>query len=543
MTSYPTSKTVTVHGNQSVSKGYAESTVYETIIKTITIGVPTQDALTAVPTGLGNGLVTKFTTSYVTSCPVTRTVTTGGSQIVSTGYTRSTAYEVITRTLYVVAPTAVTQAVVTTEFITSYVTNCPVTQTITENGSKRVSTGVSASTVYEVITSTICTKCLAPPTPTVAIPSEPAGTTEVVRSTVTTCPVTKTVTSAGTTSLRVTQTTSTVYERVTLKICHECAASPTVTPAVESNQKVITTVIVYTTLTTCPVTKTYTIGKSTSLEYTQTASTIYETVTSTICTKCHRPTTAVPGSISSHVSVATSTPRVSIVTSALSTQQPHGNPPASPVTPKSVASSTPSVKTVPETHVSVPTVSYATVVSSSPGAPGTPVVSYTTVVSSPVPNGPSVSRTTVVSSVPGNSHTTVVSSVPGNSHTTVVSSVPGNSYSTIVSSVSSKPDSPSSPAAPVKSASSSVATFTVVPVPSPPTAPSKTVLPPAPQNTHVQPGHSQPVVSGNGTTPGSPTASSPRLSSSLEAFKGSATKLGTSFMGSLLMAAAILFVL
>lgn len=51
---------------------------------------------------------------------------------------------------------------------------------------------------------------------------------------------------------------------------------------------------IYTTVTTCPVTKTHTIGTSSSLEVTDTVSTIYRTVTSTICTKCIPPPTAVP---------------------------------------------------------------------------------------------------------------------------------------------------------------------------------------------------------------------------------------------------------
>lgn len=52
---------------------------------------------------------------------------------------------------------------------------------------------------------------------------------------------------------------------------------------------------VQTTLSTCPVTNTVTIGKSTSLEYTHTLSTVYETITSTVCTHCVPPPAVTPG--------------------------------------------------------------------------------------------------------------------------------------------------------------------------------------------------------------------------------------------------------
>lgn len=46
---------------------------------------------------------------------------------------------------------------------------------------------------------------------------------------------------------------------------------------------------VYTTITSCPVTKTFASEKTTSVEVFQSESTIYETVTSTICTQCYGP--------------------------------------------------------------------------------------------------------------------------------------------------------------------------------------------------------------------------------------------------------------
>ena len=49
---------------------------------------------------------------------------------------------------------------------------------------------------------------------------------------------------------------------------------------------------VHTTITQCPVTKTFTNEKTTSVEVFQSESTVYETVTSTICTKCYGPSPA-----------------------------------------------------------------------------------------------------------------------------------------------------------------------------------------------------------------------------------------------------------
>ena len=57
-----------------------------------------------------------------------------------------------------------TQEVVTTDVVTSYVTTCPVTSTATSGGSQIIETGSTVSTVYSTIISTICTKCVAPPT-------------------------------------------------------------------------------------------------------------------------------------------------------------------------------------------------------------------------------------------------------------------------------------------------------------------------------------------------------------------------------------------
>ncbi|KAL9640590.1 MAG: hypothetical protein Q9164_000197 [Protoblastenia rupestris] len=118
-------------------------------------------------------------------------------------------------------------------------------------------------------------------------------TTEIVTSYATTHPATHTVTSGGSTFLQHTSAVSTVYSTVISTICTKCVAPPTAAPSA-STQEVVTTVIAYTTVTTCPVTNTITSGGSRVLQITSTLSTITESVTSTICTKCVPPSTNAP---------------------------------------------------------------------------------------------------------------------------------------------------------------------------------------------------------------------------------------------------------
>ncbi|KAK3168152.1 hypothetical protein OEA41_004598 [Lepraria neglecta] len=64
--------------------------------------------------------------------------------------------------------------------------------------------------------------------------------------------------------------------------------------APESTQEIVVTDVVYTTLTTCPVTSTVTSGNSTIEKVTTTISTVTLTSTSTICTKCVAPPKSKP---------------------------------------------------------------------------------------------------------------------------------------------------------------------------------------------------------------------------------------------------------
>ena len=73
-------------------------------------------------------------------------------------------------------------------------------------------------------------------------------------------------------------------------------------------------------MTTCPVTNTVKIGKTTSLEYTHTVSTVYNSITSTVCTKCVAPPTVIPGPGAPNVSVAVNT--VSVSQEAIGSETP-----------------------------------------------------------------------------------------------------------------------------------------------------------------------------------------------------------------------------
>ncbi len=115
---------------------------------------------------------------------------------------------------------------------------------------------------------------------------------------------------------------------------------------------------VYATTTTCPITKTITIGTTTSLEVTQTVSTVYKTITSTICTNCNGPSSHVPAPGVSHSpAVAGTTP---VVTPPAETNH---------VAPASVGN----------------TLAGAGVISSAPGSPTSHGIVTMTIV--PVPKG------------------------------------------------------------------------------------------------------------------------------------------------------------
>ena len=109
-------------------------------------------------------------------------------------------------------------------------------------------------------------------------------------------------------------------------------------------------------MTTCPVTETITIGASSRLRVTQLVSTIYETTTSTICTKCVPPPTTTPGPGVPQVSLAASTIRQFSIGSQAPVASPYGPeksgiPSVTPVFPPVYISPSASPDHLPETPV------------------------------------------------------------------------------------------------------------------------------------------------------------------------------------------------
>lgn len=164
---------------------------------------------------------------------------------------------------------------------------------------------------------------------------------------------------------------------------------------------------VYTTVTTCPVTTTHTVGNSKSIEIGLTTSTIYQTITSTICTHCIPPayyTTGIPASpvYSPYVSAVSST-------TVLVSQK---------------ASTTPYVP-----PIAYSTVSVSQKVSTSPYVP--PVVYSPVSVSQSASFTPSV-RPKVYSTVSASQEASTISSVPVTSRSTLYNTI----YNTVEVSAS-----------------------------------------------------------------------------------------------------------
>lgn len=191
-----------------------------------------------------------------------------------------------------------TQEVVTTVITTSYLTTCPVTQTATSGGSQIIKTGSTVSTIFSTITSTICTKCVAPPTnaPTQeGTSSSPAETTPASTQEGVSASPTESTPAATEESM-----SSSPSETTPAPSQKGISSSPAESPATgspvpsASTQDVVTTEIVTSYLTTCPVTQTVTQGGSQVVQTRTTTSTVYSTITSTICTKCVAPPTPAP---------------------------------------------------------------------------------------------------------------------------------------------------------------------------------------------------------------------------------------------------------
>ncbi|KAI4192432.1 MAG: hypothetical protein LQ346_004302, partial [Caloplaca aetnensis] len=166
----------------------------------------------------------------------------------------------------------------------------------------------------------------APVTTPVATPETTAETTAE------TTPISSIETSTGSTSLP----SVTVPQNATIPVSSvPVISTPETTPIASTTENspetaattpgstvpIVTTQVVYTTLTTCPVTNTVTSGTSTSLETTSTISTVLITSTSTVCTQCVPP----PASTSETSTV----PEVPVVTTPESSST--ANSPETPI--------------------------------------------------------------------------------------------------------------------------------------------------------------------------------------------------------------------
>ena len=122
-------------------------------------------------------------------------------------------------------PRQSTEEVFTTEIVTTYVTTCPYTSTVTSSGHQIVETGTTTSTVVSTVTETICTKCVAPPTPVAS--TKEIYITEIVTSYTTTCPYTHTVTSGGSQIVKTGTTVSVVQSTITSIMVVPAGSKPT----------------------------------------------------------------------------------------------------------------------------------------------------------------------------------------------------------------------------------------------------------------------------------------------------------------------------
>ncbi|KAK1140818.1 hypothetical protein N8T08_009814 [Aspergillus melleus] len=270
------------------------------------------------PTDDEDVTTTLVTYETVTTCPVTETATEGGKTTTSVYETVSTVTLTSTSTICTkctasaTAPPAVPTSVgpigsssaftpapsdyTTTVMTYETVTTCPVTETATEGGKTTTSVYETVSTVTQTSTATYCPKCaestpVAPPTeaiPTdvapVTTPAGPAVTTIVTYETVTTCPVTETVTDGDKTSTHVRTTVSTLTT-TSASVITPTGVAPVTTPVAPVTTPAgpaVTTIVTYETVTTCPVTETVTEGDKTTTHVRTTVSTLTTTSASVV---------------------------------------------------------------------------------------------------------------------------------------------------------------------------------------------------------------------------------------------------------------------
>ncbi|KAG9229660.1 hypothetical protein BJ875DRAFT_183024 [Amylocarpus encephaloides] len=201
-------------------------------------------------------IVTEIVVTSTTVWPFTSTHVDGAQTSVETGVTTSTILSTITSTVCTKCskPTALVSTpsdVVVTEVVVTSTTVCPFTSTHIDGPSTSVETGITTSTILSTVTSTVCTKCSKPTPPT---PSD-AIITQIVVSSTTICPYTSTHFDGPSTSIETGTSISTIYSTSTSTICTKCLAPPTAAPIIPPSPAELTTRTIYDhqtiTITSC----------------------------------------------------------------------------------------------------------------------------------------------------------------------------------------------------------------------------------------------------------------------------------------------------
>ncbi|KAL8809630.1 MAG: hypothetical protein Q9200_003248 [Gallowayella weberi] len=204
---------------------------------------------TTAPASTVPVVTTQVIVTTLTTCPVTNTVTSGSSTSVEITSTISTVVITSTSTVctYCVPPASTSEASTvpavsetpTIPSIPETSTVPPVSETSTIPSIPGTSTVPSVPETNPIASSTgnspvTPTSEISVPTSSIPVPTttQAVVTTEVIRTTLTTCPVTNTITSGDVTSVQIITTVSTITSTSTSTICTQCVPPPpaSVTP-------------------------------------------------------------------------------------------------------------------------------------------------------------------------------------------------------------------------------------------------------------------------------------------------------------------------
>ncbi|KAG9956948.1 hypothetical protein KCU61_g9450, partial [Aureobasidium melanogenum] len=273
-------------------------------------------------------------TAALTTAPGSGALSTGGA-FVTGPYNNGSSSTANAQSGAVSVATSTESTVYVTDVVKTTVTTCPAGQTITSAGSTTVLTAPSVMTTSVTVKSTVSTTNVHTITVPVggnnAVPSKTSTSlettvyvTDVVKSTLTTCPAGQTVTASGKTT--VLTAPSVMTTSVTVKSTVSATNVHTITvPAGENNavpsqtstsleSTVYVTDVVKSTITTCPAGQTVTASGKTTVLTTPSVMTTSVTVKSTVSTVLTHtaivpqsspvsPEQTTPASVEGHVAV------------------------------------------------------------------------------------------------------------------------------------------------------------------------------------------------------------------------------------------------